>query len=373
MRPGRPKVDARSIRVGGCWFSWTSESSKNIFSRVEESWLVTVFNTRERQIRRELDKVYSDMKRLGRTLAVLILGGNCVLGQGIKNDEIVPGDNLIADGIPKIPASLAQTVNRYTNFRYASLLSWHPLKREMLISTQFGDTPQVHEVKFPGGARTQLTFFTDPVFSAAFEPKKGDYFVFSKDTNGDEFYQLNRFDIATGDVTALTDGKARNESPLWSHSGEWLVYGSTRRNGKDMDLYVINPLDRKSDRMVAQLDGGFWIPYDWSPDDRRVLVYEYISANENNLWVFDVATGSKKLITPKRANIETAYWFGQFSKDGKGVYVTTDRDSEYQQVGYIDLASGQYKPLTESIKADVDEFDLSPNGKTLHSSLTKMV
>jgi dipeptidyl aminopeptidase/acylaminoacyl peptidase len=332
---------------------------------VEESWLVTVFNTRERQIRRELDKVNNDMKRLGRILAVLILGGNCVLGQAIKNDEIVPGDNLIADGIPKIPASLAQTVNRYTNFRYASLLSWHPIKREMLISTQFGDTPQIHQVKFPGGARTQLTFFSDPVFIAAYEPKRGDYFVFSKDSNGDEFYQLNRFDVATGDVTALTDGKARNESPLWSHSGEWLVYGSTRRNGKDMDLYIINPLDRKSDRMLAQLPGGFWVPYDWSPDDRRVLVYEYISANENNLWIFDVTTGRKTLVTPKRANEQTAYWFGQFSKDGKGVYVTTDRDSEYQQIGYIDLTSGQYKPLTENIKADVDEFDLSPNGRTL--------
>jgi hypothetical protein len=46
--------------------------------------------------------------------------------------------------IPKIPASLAESVERYTNFRYASLLSWHPLKREIIISTQFGDKPQLH-------------------------------------------------------------------------------------------------------------------------------------------------------------------------------------------------------------------------------------
>ena len=52
--------------------------------------------------------------------------------------------------------------------------------------------------------------------------------------------------------------------------------------------------------MLAQLQGGFWVPYDWSPDDRKALVYEYISANENNLWIIDVTTGRKTLLTPRR-------------------------------------------------------------------------
>jgi len=305
------------------------------------------------------------MKRLTWILASFALAWSAVFGQNAKTSEIVPGDNLIVEGIPRIPASLAQSVDRYTNSRYASLLSWHPKRREMLISTQFGDTPQIHQVKFPGGARTQLTFLSDVVLTAAYEPQRGDCFVFSSDTNGDEFYQLERYDIATGDITPLTPSKSRNESPLWSHSGEWLAYGSTRRNGRDMDLYVMNPLEPKTDRVLVQLDGGFWVPYDWSPDDRRILVYQYISANENNLWIIDVATGKKTLLTPKLGKQETAYWFGQFSKDGKSVYVTTDRDSEYQRLGYIDVAAAQYRSLTDNIAADVDEFDLSPDGKTI--------
>ena len=76
---------------------------------------------------------------------------------------IKPGDNLVADGLPEIPAEIAETVGRYTEFRSASLASWHPTKREMLISTRFGDSPQVHEVRFPLGARRQLTFFPDRV------------------------------------------------------------------------------------------------------------------------------------------------------------------------------------------------------------------
>ena len=32
------------------------------------------------------------------------------------------------------------------------------MRREMLIGTRFADTAQIHIVKMPGGARTQLTF-----------------------------------------------------------------------------------------------------------------------------------------------------------------------------------------------------------------------
>src|SRR5213080_911467 len=70
-----------------------------------------------------------------------------------QNPEIVPNENLVVEGIPKIPASLAETVERYTNFRGASLDSWDPVKREMLISTRFADTAQIHLVKMPVGAR----------------------------------------------------------------------------------------------------------------------------------------------------------------------------------------------------------------------------
>src|SRR5438045_8753944 len=75
-----------------------------------------------------------------------------------SDSYVVPGDNLLLEGIPKIPTALADELNRYTEFRSASFSSWHPSKREMLILTRFADTPQVHAVTFPGGARPQLTF-----------------------------------------------------------------------------------------------------------------------------------------------------------------------------------------------------------------------
>ncbi len=67
----------------------------------------------------------------------------------------------------------------------------------MLIGTRFGNSTQVHLVKRPGGARTQLTFFDEPVASASFQPQKGFSFIFSKDVGGNEFSQLYRFDRGT--------------------------------------------------------------------------------------------------------------------------------------------------------------------------------
>ena len=76
---------------------------------------------------------------------------------------IAPPERLSLDNVPKIPAALADTAGRYASFRSASLSDWHPTKHEMLIATRFAETAQLHIVAMPGGARQQLTFYSDAV------------------------------------------------------------------------------------------------------------------------------------------------------------------------------------------------------------------
>jgi len=279
--------------------------------------------------------------------------------------DIHPGDNLVVDGIPPIPDSVAEAVGRYTEFRSATMLGWHPVRREMLISTRFADTAQVHQVRMPGGDRRQLTFFPDKVAGAGYQPTKGDYFVFAKDTGGNEFRQLYRYDLPAGTITLLTDGKSQNGEVVWSTAGDRIAYGSTRRNGKDRDLYVQDPRQPASDRRLAEVEGGAWQAVDWSPDDTKILVLEEISANETYLWLFDAATGTKTAVTPRGGPEKVAYGGGEFAADGRSVYTTTDRDSEFQRLARIDLATGKHTYLTSHIDWDVDAFALSRDGKTL--------
>ncbi|HEY6066842.1 MAG TPA: prolyl oligopeptidase family serine peptidase, partial [Thermoanaerobaculia bacterium] len=287
-----------------------------------------------------------------------------VSGSAAEEEAVAPGDNLVAEGIPKIPASLAEQVGRYTEIRQAGFTSWHPSRHEMLIYTRFGPTYQVHRVSAPGAARTQLTFFPENVYGGTYDPKTGDSFVFSKDKGGDEFYQLYRFDLADGQITLLTDGKSRNTGAVWNDAGDRIAYGSTRRNGKDVDLWVVDPRDPSSDRLLAELAGGGWSAVDWSPDGKRILVQEEISANESNYWIVDGESGQKRLITPKGGADKVAYGGGKFARDGKGLYLTTDRASEFQRLIFLDLASGKQTFLTPDT-ADVDEFDLSHDGQTI--------
>src|SRR5262249_50675581 len=109
-------------------------------------------------------------------------------GPAAPSPFLLPGDNLVVEGVPPIPRELAERVSRYTEFRGAGLPDWHPRRREMLISTRFGDTNQVHRVLMPGGARTQLTFFPDRVSGSVYEPTQGDFFIFHKDIGGGEWF-----------------------------------------------------------------------------------------------------------------------------------------------------------------------------------------
>lgn len=298
------------------------------------------------------------MKRCLRVLAVLLFSTFAIA----QSDEIVPNENLVAQGIPKIPRALADSVGRYSEFRAAGFTSWHPTKREMLIETRFADTAQVHVVKFPAGARTQLTFFPDRVANPIYDPVKGDSFLFTKDIGGGEFFQIYRYDLATGDITLLTDGKSRNTDPHWSYQGDRIAYGSTKRSGNDVDIWVVNASDPASARMVAQMEGGGWSVSDWSPDGKQLLAMNYISAAESYVWLVDVASGEKELLTPKPAET-VAYSNARFAKDGKGVYMTSDQDSEFERLAYLDLVARKTTVLTPALNWDVDEFDLSRDGR----------
>ena len=124
---------------------------------------------------------------------------------------------LVSDGVPPIPEELANSTRAYLEFRTAAFQSWNPVDRSVLITTRFGNTPQVHQVKTPGAARTQLSFEVDRVPFASWAPSKGDVLVVQKDVGGNEFFQL--YTLKEGRLTLLTDGKSRNEFNAWSRDG----------------------------------------------------------------------------------------------------------------------------------------------------------
>ena len=92
------------------------------------------------------------------------------------------------ENIPAIPADVQEAVQRYQNYREARFQDWLP-DGSMLVTTRFGATAQVHHVAAPGAMRTQLTYYQEPVAEAKSVPGTS-RFVLSRDTGGDEWFQL---------------------------------------------------------------------------------------------------------------------------------------------------------------------------------------
>lgn len=279
-------------------------------------------------------------------------------------DTLLPSDNLTVEGVPPIPKSLVDSLRRYTEFRAAAFADWHPQRREMLIRTRFADTFQIHHVAFPGGDRQQKTFFPDAVGAVSYQPTHGDYFVFSKDTGGNEFSQNYRYDLEDGMITLLTDGASKNSHGLWSNRGDAMVYSSTRRTSKDVDFYLLNPARPETDRLLAPQEGGGWFALDWSPEDTQILIAEYVSVNESYLWLLDTATGEKTLLTPK-SGPRVSYKSAKFAPDGCRLYTVTDKDSEFARLVLFDFQTGQHTVLVPDLAWGVEDFDLSPDGNTI--------
>ena len=269
--------------------------------------------------------------------------------------EVAKPAALVADGIPPLPDQLVADTRPYMEFRTASFAGWNASDRSMLITTRFGNVAQLHTVAGPMMARTQISFEAEPL-QGRWSPG-GDVLVVSKDAGGDEFYQLHT--LANGRLSLLTDGKSRNQFNAWSRDGRLIAYSSTRRNGTDSDLYVMDPRDRRTDRKVAEVKGGGWAALDFSPDGKTLVVIEYISVTKTNLHLLDLATGKLTAIGDHSRPI--AYGGAKFAPDGT-LWVTSDEDSDFQRLGILDLRTGAFSPRNPETRWDVDLFDMAPDG-----------
>ncbi len=263
---------------------------------------------------------------------------------------------ITADGVPAIPMALANTVRPYLENRSAGFQGWDPVGRGMLITTRFGNAAQLHKVAIPGGARTQISFEAEPVPRGSYSPD-GKTLLIGKDNGGDEFFQL--YTLADGRLNLLTDGKSRNTGAVWSRDGTLVGYSSSRRNGTDSDLYLINPADPKSDRKLAQLTGGGWAFVDFAPGGGTALVADRTSIEKSDLYEVNLATGI--LARLNRPGPNAAYTAAKYGPDGT-IYVLADVGSDFQRLGTITAKTG-FRPLSPgAMQWDVDEFDIAKDG-----------
>lgn len=287
---------------------------------------------------------------------------------------IAPDSNLKADGIPPVPAALAAKVAPYTEFKPTTIVSWHPERREMIVARRAGNVTQLHRVTTPRSEPEQLTAFSEPVRFGAYLSKKPGVLVFARDTGGNEQRQIYRLDSANATPELLTDPRRKHDAASFTHARDYLLVASTdvdatgRRDNLTTDLALLDPLDPTKSRDLARLPGTGWFDFSFSFDDKRMALVEFKSVNETYVWVMDLATGARRRVLPaegERPAQPVASVAINFARDGKGLFLATDRDGEFSKLAYLDLAAGRLEYFGEGGNWDVEEIALSPDGRTL--------
>jgi dipeptidyl aminopeptidase/acylaminoacyl peptidase len=313
-----------------------------------------------------------DRRPLGLTLiaTLLLAAGAASAQQAAQEPAVAPPAAMVLENVPPVRASLASQVAKYNDFKPTSYASWHPTRLEMIVSRRHNNTPQLFRVAKPGAPLELMTDYAEPVRTAQYEPRHGKFYVFGRDTGGNEVFRAYRRDVGKTDAIPVTPDNRRVQDTAWARKSGRLLYVTVpvgRQGSNDQvnsTVSIVDPTQPEQARVLAELPGGGWGSFEFSHDDKQLVYSEYVSANESYLWLMDVASGKSRRLTEKGEE-KVAYGNARFSRDGKGIYTTSDRGSEFQRLVYIDIASGKETVLTPEINWDIDSFDLTDDGKLL--------
>ena len=286
--------------------------------------------------------------------------------------------NLVTQDIPPLPQSLVDSVARYTEFRGHGFVDWHPRKREMLVSHRKAgaNTSQLFRLSAPLGELEQLTDGSDPVSNAAYEPTEGRYIVFARASGGNEVAQLYRIDAQGGTPTLLTQPDERHALQGWLHHGSQLIYSAvpidrTAQGGSrasiNTGLWLMDPLKPEARRKLAELPGGGWSAGAVSSDDRQLALIRYLSANESQIWLLDIASGQTRqlLPAPDSKQAPASHQPHEFSKDGRYLWLSSDRFGEFTELLRLTVSTGELQRVTAHIPWDISAVTLTDDGKRL--------
>jgi dipeptidyl aminopeptidase/acylaminoacyl peptidase len=285
-----------------------------------------------------------------------------------------PNANLTLVGMPPVEQAIADRAVKYSDFRGKAFGGWHPNGNSVLISYREKNTSQIWTLESPMGELKQLTDFPEPVRGARYEPKTGRYVVFGRDAGGSEAVQIYRMDLPSKAVTQLTDSSMRHSSGGYNSAENRVLIVSTQldktaaggtRKDVTSELTLIDPLNPADVKKVASLPGGGWGDFDFSQDDTQIVCQNYKSATESEIFLINVADGKTTKVLPGANDKPVSFGDVAFSHDGKGLFLTSDKDGEFKQLQYFDIATRSFTTLTSDLSWDVAGFSMSKDRKQL--------
>lgn len=233
---------------------------------------------------------------------------------------------------------------------------WSPDGLWLVFARHRGDSIFLFLRSRDGATERRLTKRTAPEYDAVWSPD-GKRLAFSAVKQSPNQGDLEVYTIGVDGESltpiAETGGKlSHEESPSWSHDGEWIAYSSTRDGNQEIYIARSDGSDARRLTNDNALDAHPAI----SPDGKQVA-FATSRWGDWELAVVDIAEGTTTRLTESRGLDDYPAW----SPDGKHLAFTSNRDGNLEiYVRRIDSASAQ----NVTRHAGIDNFpSWSPDGR----------
>jgi len=282
---------------------------------------------------------------------------------GEVQERTVLNGQIVVQDIPEITRETSESLARYHNIRSTLFMGFTPNSKNIYVKTRFNGVNQIHRVDRPGGRRLQLSFGEEPVGEAV-RQSGGNLIALAMDKGGSGFDQIILFNPKNGETRLLTDGKSLNNRMVWDQSGTRLAYRSTRRNGQNNDIWIMDVEAPDQARILLEANNGaLWKPVDFSADGKMLLVQYYAGITDSRIYVLNVASGDLNLLVGSLEEPTSSVASG-FNHDDTAVLFVSNQRGNAAEIGSVPVSGeGSFQYVKESITWDVSEFELSSDGK----------
>jgi dipeptidyl aminopeptidase/acylaminoacyl peptidase len=278
-------------------------------------------------------------------LIILLLVSTQVKSETTKDD--LTFKNIPVDIVEKVYDKSNVISNRPRTHRFSG---W--LRDEIVVSTEFGLTKQLHVIKMPLGARKQVTFESQTVSTPVTSPD-GEHILFIKHDNSDNRYQLYLWSRSTNKTQKISNSSARHGYPIWSHDSKSIFYGSFQNTGKTMDIWHadISDLSNIKRKLIATPNKGHLWPIGVDSKTQYLLYKQFINSTSQHSIVFNLKTNQEVFSTKQFG--DTINDPKDLSKDGSLLLFSSNKDQEFTQLYTYNLESKTSTNLSKSIPWDV--------------------
>ncbi len=207
----------------------------------------------------------------------------------------------------------------------------------VFIRTSMSGAPQIHHLR--NGWPYQLTTFEDGVdfFSLSWG---GNLAIVGASIGGSEQSQLFLMETATGKLVQLTDDPSvRHLAVAWDLDDESFFYSSNKENGRDFFVYR---MDIVTGEVFKEFEGnGSWQGVaDISADGSRLLISQWTSNTNNNLYLVDLLTGDWRQINSDTADV--VYGSPHLLPDRRTILLTCNDNPEgIPQFARLSIETGE--------------------------------